>query len=67
MAVTELTDGTFEAELKQAALSVVDVYASWCGQCRMFAPKYRRLSERYSQVAFFKLEGEQNTPARGTI
>ena len=45
MAVTDLNDDNFEAELAASELAVVDFYAGWCGPCRMFAPKFRRLSE----------------------
>ena len=70
MAVTDLNDDNFEAELAASELAVVDFYAGWCGPCRMFAPKFRRLSEdaRYAgRVRFFKLNGEDAPNARKTV
>ena len=70
MAVIDLNDENFEKELAQAELAVVDFYAGWCGPCRMFAPKFRRLSEdpRFAgKVKFFKLNGEEAPNARKTV
>ena len=70
MAVTDLNDENFSSALKACELAVVDFYAGWCGPCRMFAPKFRRLSEdeRYAgRVQFFKLNGEEAPEARKSV
>ncbi|MGB1698551.1 MAG: thioredoxin family protein [Nannocystaceae bacterium] len=70
MAVQDLNDENFSTELAQCELAVVDFYAGWCGPCRMFAPKFRRLSEdeRYAgRVKFFKLNGEEAPEARKSV
>ena len=70
MAVETLDDSNFQDALSGADIAVVDFYAGWCGPCRMFAPKFRRLSEdeRYAgKVAFFKLDGEKAPEARKTV
>lgn len=65
--VTDLNDDTFEAEIAQSDLAIVDFYAGWCGPCRMFAPKFKRLAKTYTHVRFFKLDGEQSPNARKTV
>lgn len=70
MAVETLDDSNFSERLQGEALAVVDFYAGWCGPCRMFAPKFRRLSEdeRFAgKITFFKLDGEQAPLARKTV
>ena len=70
MAVDTLDDSNFSERLSTESLAVVDFYAGWCGPCRMFAPKFRRLSEdeRFAgKVTFFKLDGEQAPEARKTV
>lgn len=70
MAVNDLNDENFSSELGAAEFAVVDFYAGWCGPCRMFAPKFRRLSndERYAEkLSFFKLNGEEAPEARKSV
>lgn len=47
----------FEAALKDAgdALVVVDYSTSWCGPCKIIAPKYDEMSEKYTSVKFLKV------------
>ena len=37
------------------ALVVVDYSTSWCGPCKIIAPKYDEMSEKYKNVKFFKV------------
>ena len=36
-------------------LVVIDYSTSWCGSCKIIAPKYDEFSEKYSGVAFLKV------------
>ena len=58
--VTKVDSNTFEAEVLQAeGLVVVDMYADWCGPCRMMAPIIEELSEDYDDVKFTKLNVDE--------
>ena len=44
MAVTVATDADFDQLVKNNKRVVVKYHADWCGACKMFAPKYKRVS-----------------------
>ncbi|MCA8901553.1 MAG: thiol reductase thioredoxin [Hyphomonas sp.] len=47
---------------------VLDVWAPWCGPCRMMAPAYASAAARMSgEVRFFKLNSDQNQSAAGAL
>ena len=58
--------GAFAADAKKPEVYAVMYYADWCGSCKLFAPKYKRLSndERFEGVTFLKVNAEQNPEAR---
>lgn len=66
MAVIEATDENFSTELANHSKVVVKYYADWCGSCRLFNPKFKRLSgdDRFDGVAFLNVNAEQNENAR---
>ncbi len=70
MAVETLDDSNFNDSIAGEGVAVVDFYAGWCGPCRMFAPKFKRLSEdeRFKdKISFYKLDGEKAPEARKTV
>ncbi len=66
MAVDIITDNEFKDRLSDHEKVVVKFYADWCGNCRLFAPKFRRLSDdnRFEGVAFLDINAEKNPAAR---
>jgi len=66
MAVELTTDSDFKEKIEQNEKVVVKYYADWCGSCRLFKPKYRRLSkdDRFSGVTFLDVNAENNPEAR---
>lgn len=66
MSIQKITDTEFEQALKDNPKTIVKFYADWCGSCKLFAPKYRRLSENeeYNDVAFLDVNAEENQTAR---
>ncbi|GIV33023.1 MAG: hypothetical protein KatS3mg031_0558 [Chitinophagales bacterium] len=66
MPVIQVTDEDFEQKLAENKKVIVKYSADWCGQCRLFAPKYKRLSEDplYSDTVFLDVNAEKNALAR---
>jgi len=66
MAVVTATDADFSEALKNNPKVVVKYYADWCGSCRLFAPKFNRLSndERFQDITFLDVNAEKNPEAR---
>jgi thioredoxin 2 len=66
-----VTDATFAAEVECSPTPVVlDVWAAWCGPCRMIAPVIDELaSEMVGRVRFAKLNVDENpsTAARFNV
>ena len=54
--VKTVNESNFAAEVLNAAGGVVvDMYAGWCGPCKMMAPVVEELSESMENVKFCKL------------
>lgn len=60
--VTEVNQNTFWPIVNAAGdkTVVVDMYTQWCGPCKVIAPKYQVLSEKYLDVVFLKLDCNQD-------
>lgn len=59
-------DADFQKWLEEHPKVVIKFYADWCGSCRLFEPKYKRISdeERFSDVVFLDINAEKNPQAR---
>jgi len=66
--VTEVTDQNFEEEVIKSTLPVlVDLWAPWCGPCRMVAPVIDKLAESYNgRFKFCRLNVDQNPRTAGS-
>jgi thioredoxin 1 len=68
MALTDVVDGTFQAEVLQSQKPVmVDFWATWCAPCKALTPVLEDLAKTYeSKLKFvkFNVEGNIETPSR---
>ncbi len=66
-APVDADDKQLAAHLKHSSMPVlVDIWAPWCGPCRMMSPHFAEAARRFEpSVRFVKLDADQNqTPAQ---
>ena len=58
--MTVITKENFKAEVEEfAGLAVIDLWAAWCGPCRMLAPVLDELEGDYPTVKFCKINVDE--------
>lgn len=58
MATIELNQENFEQLVSGKDMVIVDFWAPWCGPCVSFAPTYEKISDKYPDVVFGKVNTE---------
>ena len=60
--VTDVSDQTFDSDVLKSEVPVlVDLWAPWCGPCRMLAPVVESLAGKYDgKVKFCRLNVDDN-------
>lgn len=64
--VTQLkTLPEFQKAIATKQLSVVDFYATWCGPCKAISPHVEKLSTKYQDVSFYKVDVDESPDIAG--
>ncbi len=67
MATIALTEENFSRVVADHDMVIVDFWAPWCGPCRSFAPIYERVSEKYPDVVFGKVDTDEQQELAGVF
>lgn len=60
--VREITDSTFQAVVAEGKPVVIDLWAPWCGPCRMMTPVVDELAGDYAdRIIVGKMNVDDNT------
>ena len=59
MAAIALTKSNFEQTVTGNDTVVVDFWATWCGPCQSFGPIFEKVSEKFPDVVFGKVNTEE--------
>jgi len=64
--VIKVTDLEFQGLIDSNSKVVIKYFANWCGTCRLFSPKFTKISnkEEYADVLFLDVNAEENPEAR---
>ncbi len=56
----KLTESNFNSEIENSStLVVIDLYADWCGPCKMLAPHFSALESELAEIKFCKINVDE--------
>ena len=64
MSVKNVNDAEFLQSISSESGVIVKYYADWCGSCKLFAPKFKRMALSNENITFLEVNAEENPEAR---
>lgn len=61
---TELTEDNLQQLVQDNEKVVVQYGASWCGNCRIMKPKYKKLASENEAIPFYYVDAEKMPESR---
>ena len=67
MAVQAITTDEFDGVVTGNDIVLVDFWAPWCGPCKGFAPVFEQVSNENPDVAFIKVNTDEESDLAGSF
>ncbi|AYV85459.1 MAG: thioredoxin-like protein [Satyrvirus sp.] len=61
--IKNISDFSLAIGNKDTGVVIIDFYATWCGPCKVIAPKFAEMEEKYPNVSFYKLNADTEETA----
>ena len=65
MATIKLTKDNFNEIVENNDITIIDFWAEWCGPCKQFGPIFEKVSNEYEDIAFGKVNTEEEQELAG--
>ena len=62
--LTEIKDDSLQQVVSSNDKVVVQYMATWCGNCRIMKPKFKKLSAEHGNMEFILVDAEKNPESR---
>lgn len=62
--LTELESDNLQEIINNDSIVLVQYSASWCGNCRIMKPKFKKLAQENEEATFIMVDAEKNPESR---